>query len=168
MRTIEIYDDNYSANKVYEKVRYAVRAVVMEDNKIFIERARAQTIIMLPGGGVEVGESKEDCIIRECQEECGLLVKPIKQLFVIKEYYEDMLYHSSYMLCEIVGSCQSAQTEAEKQLSISCYYQDINTICGELKSILDSIEDKESQLYGMNYREFLAIKEILNNVQIPK
>ena len=165
MKIIEIFDDNYSENKVYERNRYAVRAVILDGNKIYIEYAKGKPIIMLPGGGVEEGESKDACIIRECQEECGIVVKPIKQLFAIQEYYGDMIFHSSYMLCETVGTCQANPTEAEQTLKIKSFYQDIAIVCNDIKNILDGIQDKESQLYGMNYREYLALKEILNIVQ---
>ena len=168
MRIIEIFDDNYSANRVYEKIRYAARAVILDGEKIFIEYAKSKPIIMLPGGGREGEESKENCVIRECQEECGLVVKPIKQLFVIKEYYQDVIFHSCYMLCEAVGNCQANLTPTEKELAIKSFYQDVKIVCSDLKNILDNIQDKESQLYGMNYREFLAAKEILNIVQNKK
>ena len=168
MKIIEIFDDNYSENKVYERIRYAVRAVIMDGNKIYVEYAKGQPIIMLPGGGVEGEETKEACIIRECREECGLIVRPIKQLFAIKEYYNDMIFHSSYMLCETVGNCQASPTVAEIDLKIKSFYQDITIVCNDLKNLLDSIKDKESQLYGMNYREYVALKEILNIVQNNK
>ncbi|MDE6274961.1 MAG: NUDIX hydrolase [Clostridia bacterium] len=168
MKIIEIFDDNYSDNKIYERNRYAVRAVILNGNKVFVEYAKSKPIIMLPGGGVEGEESKEACIIRECQEECGLVVKPLKQLFVIKEYYNDIIFHSSYMLCEAVDNCQPNPTEAEMQLKVKNFYQDIAIVCSDLKGILDNIQDKESELYGMNYREYLAVKEILNIVQNNK
>ena len=168
MKIIEIFDDNYSPNKVYEKVRYAARAVILNGEKVFVEYAKSQPIIMLPGGGREGEESKEDCVIRECKEECGLVVKPVKQLFVIKEYYNDVIFHSCYMLCEAVGNCEINLTSSEKTLLLKSFYQDIKIVCNDLKNILDGIKDKESELYGMNYREFLALKEILNIVQNKK
>lgn len=165
MKTIEIFDGKYSPERVYNRVRYAARAVIIDDGRIYIEYAGKGPIIMLPGGGVEIGESKEDCVIRECAEECGLIVKPIKQLFVINEYYDDMLFNTAYMLCEIVGSCQSSPTESEAELSIRSFYQDLKIVINDLKQLLSGIEDKGSQLYGMNYREYLALNEILNTVQ---
>lgn len=168
MKIIEIFDDNYSPNRVYEKIRYAARAVILDGDKIFVEYAKNQPIIMLPGGGREGEESKENCVIRECQEECGLVVNPIKQLFVIKEYFNDVIFHTCYMLCEAVGNCQNNLTETEKSLALKCFYQDIKIVCNDSKNILDSIKDKESELYGMNYREFLALKEVLNIVQNKK
>ena len=168
MKVIEIFDDNYTANSVYEKVRYAARAVILDKEKVFVEYAKSKPIIMLPGGGREGAESKEECVIRECKEECGIIVKPIKQLFVIKEYYQDILFHSCYILCEIEGNCQSNLTQSEKELAIRSFYQDVKIVCSDLKNILDNIQDKESQLYGMNYREYLALREILNIVQNKK
>lgn len=168
MKIIEIFDDNYSANRVYEKVRYAVRAVILEGDKVFVEYAKNKPVIMLPGGRIEAEESKEDCVIRECQEECGIVVNPIKQLFVIKEYYNDVIFHSVYMLCEAVGECQANPTQSEKDLTLKSFYQDVTILCNDLKNILDNIQDKESELYGMNYREYLAGKEVLNIVQNRK
>lgn len=168
MKVIEIFDDNYSPNRVYEKIRYATRAVILNGEKVFVEYAKSQPIIMLPGGGREGDESKEDCVVRECQEECGLVVKPVKQLFVIKEYFNDVIFHSCYMLCEAVGNCQSNLTQTENELALKSYYQDVRIACNDLKNILDSIQDKESELYGMNYREYLALKEVLNIVQNKK
>ncbi len=165
MKIIEIYDDNYSKDKVYNRVRNAARAVIVDSGRIYVEYAKAQPIIMLPGGGVEIGESKEECVVRECREECGLIVKPIKQLFVIKEFYKDNMFNSSYILCEVEGCCQRNPTQSERQLAIKSFYQDVRIVYNDLKLILDSIYDKESELYGMNYREYIAINEILNNVQ---
>ena len=168
MRTIEIFDDKYSPDRIYNRVRQAVRAVIIDDGRIYLERASKGPVIMLPGGGVEAGESKEDCVIRECAEECGIIVKPIKQLFVINEYFDDILFNTTYTLCEVVGKCQINLTPTEVEMSIRSFYQDVRIAIRDLKEILNSIKDKESQLYGMNYREYLALNEILNNVQIDK
>ncbi|HLO04100.1 MAG TPA: NUDIX hydrolase [Symbiobacteriaceae bacterium] len=37
----------------------------------------------LPGGRLEPGESLTDCVVREAEEECGLLVAPVELAFVI-------------------------------------------------------------------------------------
>ena len=57
---------------------------------------------------------------------------------------------------------------SEKELVLKSFYEDITIVCNDLKNILDNIQDKESELYGMNYREYLAAKEILNIVQCNK
>lgn len=37
----------------------------------------------LPGGRLEPGESLTDCVVREIEEECGLLVAPVELAYVI-------------------------------------------------------------------------------------
>ena len=44
-----------------------------------------------PGGGVEFGESLEEALIREFEEETGLLIEVKEQLF-ISEYIKDSLH----------------------------------------------------------------------------
>ena len=60
--------ENY---EIKEKVR---ALVVTEDNKIVIANYGGATL--LPGGSVESGEKKEETIIRELEEELGIIYNP--------------------------------------------------------------------------------------------
>jgi 8-oxo-dGTP diphosphatase len=40
----------------------------------------------LPGGRLEPGESLTDCVVREVEEECGLLVAPVELALVIEAH----------------------------------------------------------------------------------
>ena len=58
----------------------AVSAAIIRDGKVLIvRRARppAKGVHTLPGGGVEVGESLVEAVVREVQEETGLAVEPV-------------------------------------------------------------------------------------------
>jgi 8-oxo-dGTP diphosphatase len=58
----------------------AVSAAIIRDGKVLIvRRARppARGVHTLPGGGVEVGESLIEAVVREVQEETGLTVEPV-------------------------------------------------------------------------------------------
>jgi 8-oxo-dGTP diphosphatase len=58
----------------------AVSAAIIRDGKVLIvRRARppARGVHTLPGGGVEVGESLVEAVVREVQEETGLAVEPV-------------------------------------------------------------------------------------------
>jgi 8-oxo-dGTP diphosphatase len=58
----------------------AVSAAIIRDGKVLIvRRARppAKGVHTLPGGGVEVGESLVEAVMREVQEETGLAVEPV-------------------------------------------------------------------------------------------
>ncbi len=58
----------------------AVSAAIIRDGKVLIvRRARppAQGIYTLPGGGVEVGETLGEAVVREVREETALTVEPV-------------------------------------------------------------------------------------------
>lgn len=58
----------------------AVSAAIFRDGRVLIvRRARppAHGLYTLPGGGVEVGETLEQAVIREVREETGLAIAPL-------------------------------------------------------------------------------------------
>ena len=58
----------------------AVSAAIFRDGRVLIvRRARppAHGLYTLPGGGVELGETLEEAVIREVREETGLDVEPV-------------------------------------------------------------------------------------------
>jgi 8-oxo-dGTP diphosphatase len=58
----------------------AVSAAIFRDGRVLIvRRARppARGLYTLPGGGVELGETLEEAIIREVREETGLAIAPL-------------------------------------------------------------------------------------------
>lgn len=162
MKIIEIFDSEYSKDKLYNYTRYAVRAVIINKDKLYLEYASTPKMVMLPGGGVEYGESNGECIIRECKEECGVIVNPIKELFAIREYYRNTVFFSTYTLCEIVGRCEISHTENEKTLNLVSEWQERNVAIRQIESLMSEYEDGDEELYGCHKREYLALKEIAN------
>ena len=63
-----------------ERPILAVSAAIIRDGKILIVRrgrAPARGIFTLPGGGVEVGETLFEAVLREVKEETGLDIAPV-------------------------------------------------------------------------------------------
>lgn len=54
-----------------------VRAVIIENGKLLtIKRTKSDLVYwVIPGGGVEEGETRENALMRECREELGISVK---------------------------------------------------------------------------------------------
>jgi 8-oxo-dGTP diphosphatase len=72
---------NREMSRTYPTRPYlAVSAAIFRDGRVLIvRRARppAQGIYTLPGGGVELGETLEEAVVREVREETALEVRPI-------------------------------------------------------------------------------------------
>ena len=57
-------------------VRNSARSVIITEQKIAMVHSLKYDYYKFPGGGIERGESPVDAMIRETQEEAGLVVKP--------------------------------------------------------------------------------------------
>ena len=67
------------------KVRYASRGVIKKGNKIAIFYKENKNEYKLPGGGMDEGETPEECFIREVKEETGCEISNIVELGTIEE-----------------------------------------------------------------------------------
>ena len=56
-----------------------------------------------PGGKIETGETGEQCIIRECQEELGVTLSVKRKLTDITYTYPDRIVHLYFYLCNIAA-----------------------------------------------------------------
>ncbi|MGB8647705.1 MAG: NUDIX hydrolase [Anaerolineae bacterium] len=64
--------------------RQRATAVMIRDGEILMVRMEDQdgTLWYLPGGGIEPGETPEQAVVREMQEELNLQVTPLDRLFI--------------------------------------------------------------------------------------
>ena len=73
--------DSDSARTYPSRPYLAVSAAIFRDGRVLIvRRARppAHGLYTLPGGGVELGETLEQAVIREVREETALTVEPVE------------------------------------------------------------------------------------------
>ena len=80
----------------FTKTRAGSRAVTVRDGMILLSHETVSGWWLVPGGGLEAGETPEACCVRETEEETGLIVKPLKQFLTLYEYYEEYRYISNY------------------------------------------------------------------------
>lgn len=85
--TTEIRGKN--AEKTFSKTREGCRGIVLKDSQLLISHEVHTDFYMLPGGGMEVGETPEACCVREVCEETGYIVKPVSHFLTVNEYYRE-------------------------------------------------------------------------------
>ncbi len=90
-----------------DTLRVRVAAVMILDGKLVLVRHRAgdRSYHLLPGGGVEPGESLQDALIREVSEETGLRYRLVKPLFISDTIAPDLTRHvvNLTFLAEVTG-----------------------------------------------------------------
>ena len=102
-------------------MRVSSRCVLIENDKVLlIYREKNDRIYyVFPGGGVEDGETNEECLIRECREELGIKINIIKQLYEVKG--KDFLQH--FFLIERIsgkiGSGDANEYEEERNIEMN-------------------------------------------------
>ncbi len=72
--------DSANARSYPTRPFLAVSAAIFRDGRVLIvRRARppARGIYTLPGGGVELGETLEEAVVREVREETALAIEPV-------------------------------------------------------------------------------------------
>lgn len=89
-------------------------AVIVNDGKVLIDRrlprGEMANLWEFPGGKIEAGETAEECIVREIQEELGVVVRVNRFLTEITHSYPSFVVTLYVYLCEIVtGTPQPLQ-----------------------------------------------------------
>ena len=97
-------------------IRSTVKALIIKDNKILLNRCREDRFgdyFSLPGGGQNQCETLHETVVRECLEETGYHVKPIRFAALCEVISTDdhRMYH--VFICELIDNRQSISTEKD-------------------------------------------------------
>lgn len=157
MKFKEIIGENY-LQKI-NKTRIGCRGIVIKDNKLLLSYETKTGIYMLPGGGLENGESDAECCIRELKEETGLLVEPTECLLEMHEYYGENKFIHKYFKCNIVGVTNSNLTKLEQEVGMQPRWLFINE-AKEFFSNYKSYTKIDEMRKGLYYREYTALCEM--------
>ena len=84
MKEIEILGANRF--ETFTKTRAGSRAVIAREGMILLSHETVSGWWLVPGGGMEAGETPEMCCVRETEEETGLIVRPLRQFLTLYEY----------------------------------------------------------------------------------
>ena len=102
-----------------------VAAVVFRGSEVLLVRRGNQPSkgkLGIPGGVVELGETAEEAVVREVEEETGIRVKPLRVLDVLDSIVKDdeggIRFHYVLLefLCEPLGGELRASSDASDAL----------------------------------------------------
>lgn len=92
------------------KFNYRVCAIILNDGKILAMHDERSPYFYLPGGRVKLGETAEDAVIREVEEELHITARIIRPLWLnqgfFKEDVDDLHFHEIciYFLMDVSDS----------------------------------------------------------------
>lgn len=82
-------------------------AIIQKDNKILIcQRSKKMKLPLkweFPGGKIEEGESKEECLKREIKEELALNMEVLYPLKMVEFHYPDFSIRLYPFICSIIS-----------------------------------------------------------------
>ncbi len=91
----------------YPTPQPAVRAMVIQDEKLLLVKEKDSKAWSLPGGWCDVGATPKQTAAKETEEESGYLVDVTKMLAIFDRhnYYQEPLYdvYSMFFLANVIG-----------------------------------------------------------------
>ena len=158
MEKIEIVGENYFG--AWRGVRTACRGIVLRGGEILLSYVTTTGEYMIPGGGMEPGESAAECCAREVAEETGLIVRPGPCALELDEYYEDWKYVSFFFPCEPVGTTGRHLTRREREVGMEPRWVPVEQALTEFSTHADYAATDEMRR-GLYLREYTALKWLL-------
>jgi 8-oxo-dGTP pyrophosphatase MutT (NUDIX family) len=127
--------------------REAVRGIIKHENKLLMVYSSKDGDYKFPGGGVDVGETHEEALVREIREECGAKViniysgfgKTIEYDIPIEIEYDVFKMISYYYVCNvdpILG--EKSLDEYEEKLGFEPVWIDIDSAIEANKTIINT------------------------------
>jgi len=154
MKPVEIIGTSYFGKWKY--TRTACRGIIIQNKNILLVHETNADLWMIPGGGMEPGETEEECCKREVAEETGFLIQICDPILTIEEYYEDWKYITYYFYGTILNQCDKNLTAAEKQAGMETEWLPFEEAL-DLFSQHASYADTDEMKRGLYLREFTAL-----------
>ena len=113
------------------KYRLAARAIMYSQGKLLLIHSKFYNDYTFPGGGVEFAEDEYSALVRECQEEAGVIISNVQQFCKVVEKREIddenyMLQESHFYLCDVKDTCPTRLESYEIDLGYEAVWIDID------------------------------------------
>ena len=113
MKKLELKNDDFLG--FVKHLRHACRGIVVHEGKVLLGYEEKNNKYIIPGGGLEDGETYEQCCERELLEETGMQVRAKEEYLEIEELFLDWNHINHYFVCELIEDTGKPDlTEAEE------------------------------------------------------
>ena len=157
MKHLKIVGKNYVGK--YTKTRVACRCIIISDGKLLLSCETKGDFLMLPGGGLEEGETEAECCIREVSEETGNVITVSPCILKLDEYYTDQRFRTFYFFGTVTGHTERHLTEEERSLGLEPIYMPVEDAVSVFSKY--SEYDENGGRYGSYLREYTALMTAL-------
>ncbi len=79
-----------------EKFNYRVCAIIIDNNRILAMHDERSPYYYLPGGRVKIGETAEQAVIREVEEELAIKARIVRPLWLNQAFFNEDVDHLNY------------------------------------------------------------------------
>ncbi|MCI5520781.1 MAG: NUDIX hydrolase [Treponema sp.] len=163
MKKLELKNDDFLG--YVKHLRHACRGIVVHESKVLLGYEEKNNKYIIPGGGLEEGETYEQCCERELLEETGMQVRAKEEYLEIGELFLDWNHINHYFVCELIkdtGSINLTKTEKEAGCTFKWLTME------EALNIFGRYEDYPKTNiadFGLYRREYFALKEYKAHVR---
>lgn len=133
--------------KITKPQTIGVRAILTKENKILLVKHTYSNQWFLPGGGLKKGETLEQAIKRELDEELGLKLKNLHLFGAYHNFFEGKKDYIIVFQSDDFSLPNKTDSEIETYAFIDINHLPEETSAGTRKRILELIENNASN-YG--------------------
>lgn len=157
MKQLQLINDDYSGH--VNRLRHACRGILVNDGKVLLSYETTTDKYMIPGGGVNEGETYAECCEREMLEETGMKVKATDEYLEVEELFLDWRHINHYFVCELIEDTGVQHlTEGEKEAGYKAVWMPVDEAL-KLFGDYERFHETAIEYYGLYKREYLALKE---------
>ena len=157
MKQMQLINDDYWGH--VEHLRHASRGILVKDGMVLLSYESVHDKYMIPGGGLDEGETYAECCEREMLEETGMKVKAIEEYLDVEELFLDWRHISHYFVCELIEDTGVQHlTEGEKEAGYKPVWMPLAEAIGMFGDY-ERFHQTAIEDYGLYRREHLALAE---------
>lgn len=160
LREKDIFSDGIDDVGVEYIDRQAVKMVIVDNEGQIALVGRLGRL--LPGGGVEKGETLVEAVKRECLEEVGCEIVELKEMATTEEYRSKIKIKQTthFFTAKLEGEKNRPQTTQEDEQEMEVEWMTLDQAMEKLKEQIQTIP-KEAYHSNFNVRTHLAFLEYL-------